>query len=79
MRQSLYFVKWYFSLTNLNTEKGKKANKKNILKYYKWYTEEKEKLYPTSFKVDFEENPMRVLAITELLVVPFVLIQRSWG
>ncbi|MEB3429256.1 L-2-amino-thiazoline-4-carboxylic acid hydrolase [Citroniella saccharovorans] len=57
MRQSLYFVKWYFSLTNLNTEKGKKANKKNILKYYKWYTEEKEKLYPTSFKVDFEGEP----------------------
>ena len=57
MRRSLYFVKWYFSLTNLNTERGKKANKKNILKYYKWYTEEKEKLYPTSFKVDFVGEP----------------------
>lgn len=57
MGQSLYFVKWYFSLTNLNTKRGKEANKKNILKYYKWYTEEKEKLYPTSFKVDFEGQP----------------------
>lgn len=57
MRRSLYFVKWYFSLTDLNTERGKDANKKNIVKYYKWYTEEKEKLYPTSFKVDFEGEP----------------------
>ena len=57
MRRSLYFVKWYFSLINLNTKRGKEANKKNILKYYKWYTEEKEKLYPTSFKVDFEGQP----------------------
>lgn len=57
MRQSLYSVKWYFSLINLNTKRGKEANKKNILKYYKWYTEEKEKLYPASFKVDFEGEP----------------------
>ena len=57
MRRSLYFVKWYFSLINLNTKRGKEANKKNILKYYKWYTEEKEKLYPTSFKVDFVGKP----------------------
>ncbi len=57
MRRSLYSVKWYFSLVNLNTKRGKEANKKIILKYYKWYTEEKEKLYPTSFKVDFEGQP----------------------
>ena len=57
MRQSLYYVKWYFSLINLNTKRGKELNKKNILKYYKWYTEEKEQLYPTSFKVDFEGQP----------------------
>ena len=57
MRRSLYSVKWYFSLVNLNTKMGKKANKKNIIKYYKWYTPEKEKLYPTSFKVDFEGQP----------------------
>lgn len=57
MRRSLYFVKWYLSLINLNTKRGKEANKKNIVKYYKWYTEEKEKLYPTSFKVDFVGEP----------------------
>lgn len=57
MRRSLYSVKWFFSLFNLNTKMGKKANKKNIIKYYKWYTPEKEKLYPTSFKVDFEGQP----------------------
>lgn len=57
MRRSLYYVKWYFSLINLNTKRGKEANKKNIVKYCKWYTEEKEKLYPTSFKVDFEGEP----------------------
>ena len=57
MRCSLYTFKWFFSLINLNTKRGKEANKKNILKYYKWYTEEKEKLYPTSFKVDFEGQP----------------------
>ena len=57
MRRSLYSVKWFFSLFDLNTKRGKKANKKNIIKYYKWYTPEKEKLYPTSFKVDFEGQP----------------------
>ena len=57
MRRSLYSVKWFFSLINLNTKRGKEANKKNILKYYKWYTEEKEKQYPTSFKVDFVGQP----------------------
>ena len=57
MRRSLYSVKWYFSLVNLNTKRGKEANEKIILKYYKWYTEEKDKLYPTSFKVDFEGQP----------------------
>ena len=57
MRRSLYFVKLYFSLIDLNTKRGKEANKKNILKYYNWYTEGKEKLYPTSFKVDFVGEP----------------------
>ena len=57
MRRSLYSVKWFFSLFDLNTMRGKEANKKNIIKYYKWYTPEKEKLYPTSFKVDFEGQP----------------------
>ncbi len=57
MRRSLYHVKWYFSVTNLNTDRGKNANKKNIVKYVKWYTPEKEKQYPTSFKVDFVGQP----------------------
>ena len=35
-------------MTNLNTVRGKAANKKVIMKYVKWYTPEKEKLYPTS-------------------------------
>ena len=57
MRRSLYHIKWYFAKTDLNTEKGKAENKKNIVKYVKWYTPEKEALYPTSFKVDFEGIP----------------------
>lgn len=57
MRRSLYYLKWYFAMTDLNTKRGKARNKKSIVKYYKWYTPEKEKLYPTSFKVDFEGNP----------------------
>ena len=48
MRRSLYKIKWYFSMTNLNTVRGKAANKKVIMKYVKWYTPQKEKLYPTS-------------------------------
>ena len=57
MRAGLYHVKWYFSMVNLNTPRGKLANKKSILAYMKWYTPEKEKLYPTSFKVDMEGQP----------------------
>ena len=57
MRRALYSVKWYFSRTDLNTAKGKAENKKSITKYVKWYTPEREKLYPTSFKVDFVGQP----------------------
>lgn len=57
MRRSLYHIKWYFSRTDLNTEKGKAENKKNIVKYVKWYTPEMERRYPTSFKVDFVGQP----------------------
>ena len=57
MRRSLYFVRPYFSLVDLNTKRGKAANKRKILKYVKWYTPEKEKRYPTSFKVDFVGEP----------------------
>ncbi len=80
MRHSLYSVKWYFSLINLNTKIGKEANKKNILKYYKWYTEEKKKSYiQRHLKLTLKDNPMRALVTIELHVVPFVLTQRSWG
>ena len=57
MRRGLYHVKWYFSMTDLNTERGKAANKKSIMAYVKWYTPEKEAKYPTSFKVDFVGQP----------------------
>ncbi len=57
MRRALYHVKWYFSRTDLNTDKGKAENKKSVVQYAKWYTPEKEKCYPTSFKVDFVGQP----------------------
>lgn len=79
MRQSLYFVKWYFSLTNLNTEKGKKLIRKIFLSITSGTQRKKKSSIQRPLKLILRENPMRVLAITELLVVPFVLIQRSWG
>lgn len=57
MRRSLYHVKFYFSRTDLNTPQGKRANQRNILKYVKWYTSERAKQYPASFKIDFEGKP----------------------
>ena len=57
MERSLYYIKWYFARTDLNTDKGKASNKKSIVKYSKWYTEEREKKYPSSFKVDFVGKP----------------------
>lgn len=77
MRQSLYSVKWYFSLINLNTKRGKELNKKNILKYYKWYTEEKEKLYPTSFKVDFEGQPYEGACYYRIIRCPICIYTKK--
>ena len=57
MRRSLYHIKWYFARTDLNTAKGKAENQKSVVKYAGWYTPEKEKQYPTSFKVDFVGKP----------------------
>mgnify|MGYP004618477235 CR=1 FL=1 len=57
MRRSLYHIRWYFARTDLNTDRGKAANKKSIVQYVRWYTPEKEKQYPTSFKVDFVGQP----------------------
>ena len=79
MRQSLYSVKWYFSLVNLNTKRGKEANKKIILKYYKWYTEEKEKLYPTSYKVDFEGQPYEGACYYRITRCPICAYTKNLG
>lgn len=57
MRRSLYHVKFYFGMVNLNTPRGKLANQKSILKYVNWYTPAREKQYPGSFKVDFVGKP----------------------
>ncbi|WP_304263631.1 L-2-amino-thiazoline-4-carboxylic acid hydrolase [Kallipyga massiliensis] len=57
MRRSLYSIRWYFARTDLNTKRGKASNKKVILRYLDWYTPEREKKYPTSFKVDLEGQP----------------------
>ena len=57
MRRALDHVGWYFGRTDLNTEKGKAENKKSIVRYVKWYTPERERQYPTSFKVDFVGQP----------------------
>lgn len=57
MRRSLYHIKWYFARTDLNTDRGKAENKKSIMKYVKWYAPEKERQYPTSFKVDLVGQP----------------------
>ena len=65
MRRSLYHVKWYFARTDLNTDKGKAENKKNIIKYAKWYTPEK------------EVNRMRVPAITASHAARFAAMQKS--
>ena len=78
MRQSLYSVKWYFSLINLNTKRGKEANKKNILKYYNGIQRKKKSYILRHLKLILRENLMMVLVIIELLVALFVLTQRSW-
>lgn len=57
MQRSLYNVKWYFSRTNLNTDRAKSAKKKFFTTYMKWYTPDKERLYPTAFKIDFVGKP----------------------
>lgn len=78
MRRSLYHIKWYFAKTDLNTDKGKAENKKSVVKYAKWYTPQKEKQYPTSFKVDSSGSRMMTPAITASPAVPFVFIRKSW-
>lgn len=57
MRRSLYRVRFYFAVVDLNTPRGKRANQHSILKYVKWYTPERERRYPASFQVDFVGRP----------------------
>ena len=57
MRRSLYYVRWFFSRTDLNTARGKEENKKSVMAHMKWYTPEREKAYPNSFKVDLVGQP----------------------
>ena len=77
MRRSLYHIKWYFAKTDLNTDKGKAENKKSVVKYAKWYTPEKEAKYPTSFKVDFVGQRMRVPVTTALPAARFAFTRRN--
>ena len=79
MRRSLYYLKWYFAMTDLNTKRGKASNKKNIVKYYKWYTPEKEKLYPTSFKVDFEGQPYKDACYYRITRCPICAYTKKLG
>lgn len=79
MRRTLYSVRWYFNLTDLNTEKGKAKNKKNVVKYVKWYTPEKEKLYPASFKVDFEGKPYEGACYYRITRCPICIYAEKLG
>ena len=79
MRRSLYRVKWYFAKTNLNTDRGKAENKKNIIKYTKWYTPEKEKQYPTSFKVDFVDKPYEDACYYRITRCPICIYTEKLG
>lgn len=80
MRRSLYHIKWYFARTDLNTDRGKAENKKSIMKYVKWYTPEKERQYPTSFKRWISSGSrMRARAIIALPAVRSAPMLKSWA
>ena len=79
MRRALYHVKWYFGMTDLNTAKGKAENKKNVMKYIKWYTPEKEALYPTSFKVDLVGQPYEGACYYRITRCPICLYCKKLG
>lgn len=79
MRRALYHVRWYFGMTNLNTKRGKAANKKNIMKYVKWYTSEKEAHYPTSFKVDFIGQPYEGACYYRITRCPICIYCKKLG
>lgn len=77
MRHSLYHMKWYFGMTNLNTEKGKRANKKNIIKYVDWYTPDKEKNTQRHLRLTLSGNRIPMPATIGLPVARSALIAKS--
>ena len=79
MRRALYHVKWYFGMTDLNTARGKAENKKNVMKYIKWYTPEKETQYPTSFKVDLVGQPYEGACYYRITRCPICLYCKKLG
>lgn len=79
MEESLYHVKWYFKATNLNTPKGKLKSSKSVRKYYKWYTPEREKKYPESFKVDFDGIPYEGASYYRITKCPICSYARALG
>lgn len=79
MRQGLYSVRWYFSLTNVNTKRGKASNMHAIVRYMNWYTVNKEKLYPTSFKIDFVGKPYKDACYYRITRCPIVTYCKRIG
>ena len=79
MRRALYHVKWYFGMTDLNTAKGKQENKKNVMKYIDWYTPEKEKRYPNSFKVDLVGQPYEGACYYRITRCPICIYCKKLG
>ena len=57
MEKSLDSVSWFFKLFNLNSKRDQKIFTSIIRIYNKRYTEDKEKKYPKSFKIDYEWIP----------------------
>lgn len=68
-----------FAKTDLNTDKGKAENKKSIVRYAKWYTPEKEKQYPTSFKVDFDGQPYEGACYYRITRCPICIYMERMG
>ena len=58
---------------------GKAENKKSVVKYAKWYTPEKEKQYPTSFKVDFVGQPHEGACYCRITRCPICYYARKLG
>lgn len=58
MTDVLYEMKPIFGMININSKRGETKWYRSMKKYEKWY-EGKENLYPTSWKVEFDENRHR--------------------